>query len=97
MKSWPLELPAGVIGDDAGGSVLEGGGHGEGGGGAGGVDGDVGGGDGDAAAAGKATTMRVLAGSKLVPVRVTGVPPAVGPLLGVRLVVVGSGGGGGAT
>ena len=42
---------------------------------------------------GRATTMRVLAGSKLVPVRVTGVPPAVGPLLGVRLVVVGGGGG----
>ena len=42
---------------------------------------------------GKATTIRVSAGSKLVPVRVTGVPPAVGPLLGVRLVVVGGGGG----
>ena len=45
----------------------------------------------------KATRIWVSAGAKLVPVRVTGVPPVVGPVLGVRLVVVGSGGGGGAT
>ena len=44
----------------------------------------------------KATRIRVSPGSKEVPVRVTGVPPAVGPDLGVRVVVVGSGGGGGA-
>ena len=37
----------------------------------------------------KATRIRVSPGSKLVPVRVTGVPPAVGPLLGVRSVVGG--------
>ena len=77
-----MERPAGVMAKTPARSVFGGGGHGEGGGGAGVVDGDVGGGDGDGGAGAEGDEDSGVGGFVGVPVRVTGVPPAVGPTWG---------------